>query len=95
MRVTEPQTRQMATVEPASKVSKVTSTEGTQPARGTDAVSSNEKVTVSSEARKLADAASSKQGTDRIEKLRAAIQSGTFRVDTHAIAARIVGTGED
>jgi len=48
-----------------------------------------EKVTVSSDAQKLAAAAE----TAKLDKLRAAIQDGSFKVDHHAIAKRIVDGG--
>ncbi len=48
-------------------------------------------VTVSPEARRLADAA---KGDDaRVERLREAVANGSFRVDSRAVAKKIVETG--
>jgi flagellar biosynthesis anti-sigma factor FlgM len=54
------------------------------PATGADAV------TVSAQARKLAENAADRIDSARIEHLRSSIQSGTFTIDRQAIANRIV-----
>ena len=48
-------------------------------------------VTVSPEARRLADAAKGDEA--RVERLREAVANGTFRVDSRAVAKKIVETG--
>lgn len=50
---------------------------------------SPEKVTLSAEARRLADASAASDAA-KVSSLRAAIQGGTFKVDHAAIAAKIV-----
>jgi|JI6StandDraft_1071083.scaffolds.fasta_scaffold411311_1 flagellar biosynthesis anti-sigma factor FlgM len=50
---------------------------------------SGDKVSVSQEARRLAEQQSTKT-IEQLDKLRAAIQSGSFKVDPGAIASRIV-----
>ena len=52
-----------------------------------------EKVTVSDEAKQLAAKSASDAETEKVGRLRAAIQDGSFKVDTHAIAKRIVEGG--
>jgi negative regulator of flagellin synthesis FlgM len=53
------------------------------------ASTTGENVTVSAQAQALASEAA-KVDTAKVERLRAAIQSGTFKVDNQAIAKRIV-----
>ncbi len=50
---------------------------------------SPEKVTLSAEARKLADASTASDAA-KVDRLRTAIQGGTFKIDHAAIAAKIV-----
>jgi flagellar biosynthesis anti-sigma factor FlgM len=62
-----------------------TDTDGAgSPATGADAV------TVSAQARELAQQAADRTDSARIEHLRSSIQSGTFTIDRQAIANRIV-----
>jgi negative regulator of flagellin synthesis FlgM len=49
------------------------------------------KVTVSAEARRLADEAKGDEA--RVDRLRQAVAEGSFRVDTRAVAKKIVETG--
>ncbi|MGD0677151.1 MAG: flagellar biosynthesis anti-sigma factor FlgM [Polyangiaceae bacterium] len=51
--------------------------------------SSTENVTISAKARELADQ-SAAADTDKVGRLRDAIQAGTFQIDPQAIANRIV-----
>jgi flagellar biosynthesis anti-sigma factor FlgM len=52
-----------------------------------------ETVTLSAAAREMADKAASHSDAAKVESLSAAIQNGSFKVDPHAIAARIVEGG--
>ncbi len=63
---------------------------GGQPAAGSP---SGEKVTLSAEAQKLADQSAAAAETEKIGKLRASIENGTFKVDPQAIAKRLVEGG--
>lgn len=62
-------------------------------AGGKPAAAAGEKVTVSDEAQKLAAKSQADAETAKIEKLRGAINDGTFKVDPQAIAKRIVEGG--
>jgi flagellar biosynthesis anti-sigma factor FlgM len=54
---------------------------------------SGEKVTVSAQAQELADKAAADAETAKVDKLRAAIQDGTFKPNPQVIAKRIVEGG--
>lgn len=55
----------------------------------TSSTAAGEKVTVSSQAQELA----AKAESEKVQRLAAALQDGTFKIDPHAIAARIVDGG--
>lgn len=57
------------------------------------ASSPGETVTLSAAAREMADKAAAHADAAKVSSLSAAIQNGSFKVDTHAIAARIVEGG--
>lgn len=61
---------------------------GTQPAQGP-----GEKVTLSEEAQKLADQAIAAHDAEKVGRLKASIENGTFKVDPQAIAKRLVEGG--
>lgn len=52
-----------------------------------------ETVTLSAAAKELADKAAAEAEATKVASLSASIQGGTFKVDPHAIAARIVEGG--
>lgn len=55
--------------------------------------SSGETVTLSAAAREMADRSAAEAEATKVASLSTAIQNGSFKVDVHAIAARIVEGG--
>lgn len=62
------------------------------PSEATVTKAGSEKVTVSAEARGLADKQQVNAG--KLDRIKASLQDGSFKVDAHAIAAKLVGDGE-
>jgi negative regulator of flagellin synthesis FlgM len=65
----------------------------TEGAGGKSTPATGEKVTLSSEAQKLAAKSAEDAETAKVGKLRAAIKDGSFKVDPQAIAKRLVEGG--
>lgn len=69
------------------------------PSSGPDGSSSaaagqvGEKVTVSAQAQELAAKAAADADDAKVQKLTASLQNGTFKIDAHAIANRLVDGG--
>jgi negative regulator of flagellin synthesis FlgM len=80
-------------VESTGKGAATGATPKTSGADGGSAPVQGEKVTLSDEAQKLADKAAASAENEKVGKLREAIQNGTFKVDPHAIAKRLVEGG--
>ena len=71
-------------VRPAGPASKAASTTG-QAGSGQAA-----KVSISSQARELAGGSSTQVSSQKVEALKAAVQNGSFKVDSHLVAERML-----
>jgi negative regulator of flagellin synthesis FlgM len=67
------------------------STSGASAGAGASQV--GEKVTLSAQAQELAAKAAANADDAKVQKLTASLQNGTFKIDAHAIANRIVDGG--
>ncbi len=64
------------------------------PSGGSPAVGhAGEKVTLSAQAQQLADKAAADADDAKVQKLAKSLQDGSFKIDAHAIAAKIVDGG--
>jgi negative regulator of flagellin synthesis FlgM len=68
-------------------------TPASKDASGSSAGQVGEKVTVSAQAQQLAAKAAADADDAKVQKLAKSLQDGSFKIDAHAIAARIVDGG--
>ena len=80
----------VGTTAKATSPTHASSSEGSSSAAASPA---GEKVTLSAQAQELAAKAAANTDDAKVQKLTAAVQNGTFKIDAHAIANRIVDGG--
>jgi negative regulator of flagellin synthesis FlgM len=68
--------------------------EASSASHATGAASAEGKVTISDKTRELAAASSSTVDAAKVERLRAAVNNGSLKIDAHKIANKIVGDGD-